>query len=139
VNIVAADTSSFCKVDRGVCRCLDMERRTEERFEVNFETKVIAAGRSALGRVSNISESGISLDLPFQLSAGDPVQLEMADSTVYGHVIYSRPENSSFHTGIHANRVALGGTRRSSTLHRVLMETSPLIPGLEPPSEIHLG
>jgi len=116
-----------------------MERRTEERYEIRFETKVTALGRSASGRVSNISESGISVDLPFQLSAGDAVELEMADSKIYGHVIYSQPGNSSFRTGIQASRVALGETSLSSVLQKVLIETLPLTPGLESTAEVHLS
>jgi len=116
-----------------------MERRTEERYEVRFETKVMARGQSVLGRVSNISESGISIHLPFQLSPGDAIELEMADSTVYGHVAYSDQEGDYFRTGIHANRVALGETSLSSLLQRVLIETLPLTPGLEPRSEIYIG
>ncbi len=118
---------------------LGMERRTEERYEVRFETKVTARGQSVSGRVSNISESGISVGLPFQLSPGDAVELEMADSTVYGHVVYSNKESDYFRTGIHASRVALGETSLSSLLQRVLIETLPLTPGLEPRSEIYLG
>jgi len=117
---------------------LGMERRQQERYEVRFETKVTANGRSALGRVSNISGSGISVDLPFQLSPGEPVELEMADSTVYGHVIYANTESDHFHTGVLASRVALGGTSLSSLLQRVLLETLPLTPGLER-TEVYLG
>jgi len=116
-----------------------MERRTEERYEVQFEANVNANGRSAVGRVSNISESGISVDLPFELSAGDAVELEMADSTVYGQVIYCLPDESIFRTGIQASRVALGGTSLSSLLQQVLMENMPMIPGLEPPAEVYFG
>jgi len=116
-----------------------MERRTEERYEVRFETKVTATGQAALGRVSNISSSGISVDLPFQLAAGEAVQLEMADSTIYGHVIYSQPLDEAFRTGIHASRVALGGTSLSSLLQKTLLESMPLVPGLEPPAEVYLG
>ncbi len=115
-----------------------MERRTEERYEVRFEAKVTATGRLALARVSNISESGISVDLPFQLAPGDSVELEMADSTIYGHVVYSKPGNSTFPTGIQASRVALGGTDLSTVLQKVLMENLPLIPGLEP-SDVYAG
>lgn len=117
---------------------LGMERRQQERYQVRFETKVTANGRTAPGRVSNISKSGISIDLPFQLAPGEPVELEMADSTVYGHVIYCNNEGDHFHTGILASRVALGGTSLSSLLQRVLMETLPLTPGLER-TELYLG
>lgn len=112
-----------------------MERRLEERFKVQFETKVTVLGdqgRASFGRVSDISDSGISVDLPFRLAAGDLVELEMADSTLYGQVIYSTLDNSLFRTGIEANRVLLGATNLSAILQRVLMEAVPEMPGLVP-------
>jgi PilZ domain len=131
----AAGIKSACRSDDIV----SMERRREERYEVRFETKVSVRGQAVLGRVSNISESGISVDLPFQLSAGDMAQLELADSTIYGHVVYSDKEGDYFRTGIHASRVALGRTSLSGLLQRVLMETLPLTPGVEPHSEVYPG
>jgi len=118
-----------------------MERRADERYQVQFEARVTAAtdpSHSGVGRVSDISNSGISVGLPFQLAAGETVEIEIADSTLYGHVIYSQPENSLFRTGIEAIRVVLGPTGLSSLLQRVLMETMPEIPGLEP-TEAQLG
>ena len=114
---------------------MTMERRLEERFKVQFETKVTVLGdqgRASFGRVSDISDSGISVDLPFRLAAGDLVELEMADSTLYGQVIYSTLDNSLFRTGIEANRVLLGATNLSAILQRVLMEAVPEMPGLVP-------
>jgi hypothetical protein len=118
-----------------------MERRSEERHEVRFETKVTPVNdrsRTVLCRLSNISESGISVDLPFQLASGDAVELELADSTLYGQVVYSKPEDSAFRTGIRASRVALGGTGLSTILQRVLIKNLPLTLGLEP-TEVRLG
>jgi hypothetical protein len=118
-----------------------MERRVDERFRVQFETKVTVLsdqGQSAFGRVSDISDSGISVDLPFLLAAGDMVQLEMADSTLYGYVIYSTPNDALFRTGIEASRVLLGATNLSGILQRVLMEAVPETPGLVP-FEAHFG
>jgi hypothetical protein len=112
-----------------------MERRVEERYEVQFETKVTVLGdhgHSAFGRISDISKTGISVSLPFQLAEGDMVEMEMADSTLYGQVVYANPEYSSFRTGIEASRVLLGTTDLSSILQKVLMEKMPLIPGLVP-------
>ena len=92
-----------------------------------------------MGHVSDISNSGISVVLPFQMAAGDLVELEMADSTLYGNVIYSNPgDNSSFRTGIEASRVLLGSTDLSSILQRVLMEAVPKMPGLLP-SDAYVG
>jgi hypothetical protein len=76
--------------------------------------------------------------LPFRLTAGDLVELELADSTLYGHVVYSHPDNSSFRTGIEASRVLLGATNLSGILQRVLMEAVPETPGLVP-FEAHFG
>jgi hypothetical protein len=118
-----------------------MERRSAERYNVQFETRVTVLGdqrHSALGYVADISNSGISVDLPFKLAAGDMVELEMADSTVYGQVVYSTADNSAFRTGIEARRVLLGSTDLSGILQRVLMETLPSMPGLLP-TEAHLG
>jgi hypothetical protein len=115
-----------------------MERRAHERFQVQFAVRVTAVadqGHSALGRVSDISNSGISVGLPFQLAAGDLVEIEIADSTLYGHVICSQPDNLLFRTGIEASRVVLGTTGPSSILQKVLMENLPEIEGL--PAEAH--
>jgi hypothetical protein len=111
-----------------------MERRGDERFKLRFETRVTVLDdqrRSALGQVSDISNSGISVDLPFRLEAGDMVELELADSTLYGSVVYSNPNDSSFRTGIEASRVLLGSTSLSSILQRILLEALPEISGLE--------
>ena len=59
------------------------------------------------------------------------VELEMADSTLYGQVVYSHNESQLFRTGIEASRVLLGGTELSSILQRVLLDTLPEMPGLE--------
>jgi hypothetical protein len=118
-----------------------MERRADERHQVHFEARVTAAGDqrySAVARVSDISNSGISVGLPFQLAAGEMVEIEIADSTLYGHVIYSQPDNLLFRTGIEASRVVLGATGLSTILQRVLSQALPDMPGLEP-VETYLG
>jgi hypothetical protein len=112
-----------------------MERRAEHRYDVQFEARVTPIGdgsHSGVGLIADISNSGISVCLPVQMPAGDMVSVQIADSVVYGHVIYSKPDGSSYRTGIEAVRVLLGGTDLSSLLGRILMETLPGIPGLEP-------
>jgi hypothetical protein len=112
-----------------------MERRAHERYEVQFETRVTVLGNdqghSAFGHISDISATGLSVNLPFQLAAGDMVELELADSTLYGQVVYSNPDYSSFRTGIEASRVMLGSTNLASILQRILMEQMPSIQGLQ--------
>jgi hypothetical protein len=113
---------------------MEMERRQNERFRVHFEAKVATLGtqeRCAWGRVSDISKSGMSVALPFELAPGEPIQLDMADSAVYGHVVYTRAESSLFRTGIEVERVLLGSTDLSMILQRALQDVMPETPGLE--------
>jgi hypothetical protein len=65
------------------------------------------------------------------LTPGDPVRVEMADSVLSGHVVYSNPEASMFRTGIEVREVQLGTTDLSHLLHRTLNEVMPDAVGLE--------
>jgi hypothetical protein len=124
----------------GTADRVSMERRTEERYSVQFEARVTAVGdqsHSAISRVADISNSGLSIGLPFQLAAGDMVEIEIADSTLYGNVIYSQPDSFLFRTGIEASRVVLGATGLSSILQKILVENLPHLQGL--PAEAHFG
>ena len=118
----------------------NMERRLHPRMNVQFEAKVTNRSRpeqSYLGRLSDLSESGISVLLPFQLAPADVVELEVADSLLVGRVIYSNPENSLFRVGIEIQKVQLGNSDLSNLLQRTLMESMPSVPGVE--QEIHFG
>lgn len=110
-----------------------MERRLHPRARVQFETRVtnLRTRQSVLGRTCDISESGISVVQPLQLAAGDFVELEMADSTLAGRIAYSKPEGTGFRMGIEVQRVHLGDSNLSNLLHRTLVETMPMLPGVE--------
>jgi len=113
---------------------MEKERRQSERFRVHFEAKVTTLGKptqSSWGRVSDLSKSGMSVALPFQLAQGDQVQLDMADSILFGHVIYSKSEVPLYRTGIEVERVLLGSTDLSMLLQRTLQESMPETPGIE--------
>ncbi|HEY7336514.1 MAG TPA: hypothetical protein VH639_16600 [Bryobacteraceae bacterium] len=89
---------------------------------------------ATLGLVSDISDAGIVLGLPLDLAADETVELEMADSVVYGRVICSVPRNSSFQSVIEVWRVALGATELSRMLQRILLEALPDAKGLDSPA-----
>lgn len=113
---------------------MEMERRQNERFRVHFEAKVTTLAKqtqSAWGRVSDLSKSGMSVALPFQLAPGDTVQLDMADSVLFGHVVYSKSEVPLYRTGIEVERVLLGSTDLSALLQRTLQDAMPDTPGVE--------
>ena len=116
-----------------------MDHRFRDPLRIQFEARVAKMSEPeifAVGRVCEISESGISVTLPLQLAAGDLVQVEMADSVLLGHVLYSNQEGSLFRTRIDVEKVRLGTTGLSHLLQRILLESMPGIPGLEP-TETH--
>ena len=112
-----------------------MDHRFRDPLRIQFEARVAKISEPeifAVGRVCEISKSGISVTLPLQLAAGDLVQIEMADSVLSGHVLYSNEVSSLFRTGIDVERVQFGTTGLSHLLQRILLESMPGIHGLEP-------
>lgn len=110
-----------------------MDRRLHQRLSVQFEAKVTTP-KSQSGfwtTVSDISKSGLCLSIPVPLAPGDPVRVEMADSLISGHVVYSNADASLFRTGIEVEQVQLGTTDLSHLLHRTLNEVMPDTVGLE--------
>jgi hypothetical protein len=110
-----------------------MERRLHPRAQVQFEAKVTATEtkQSGVGRTCDISESGISVILPFSLVEGESIRLEMADSILTGRVAYSRPEGEEFRLGIEVQRIDLGNSNLSILLQKTLAESMPSVPGVE--------
>jgi hypothetical protein len=69
-----------------------MEKRYGYRQAVAFQVRVTATANPGLtvsGETLDISESGIGVCLPLQLTPGSLVQLEIADSVLYGFVAHS--------------------------------------------------
>ena len=84
-----------------------------------------------MGVVSDVSNSGLSIVLPREFASGDRVQMEMADSMITGHVVYSKEEKSNFRIGIDMERVELGTSGLAELLQRTLLESMSVVPGLE--------
>jgi PilZ domain len=116
-----------------------MERRQHERFRVQFEVRVTRLDeekQAVLGRVTDASNSGLSIVLPLDLAPRDLVQLEMADSVLYAHVIHcasegSGAEGAEFRIGVEVERVLLGTTELASLLKKTLIDVMPDTKGLE--------
>jgi len=69
-----------------------MEKRYGYRQPVAFQVRVTATanpGVTVSGETLDISESGIGVCLPLLLTPGSLVQLEIADSVMYGFVAHS--------------------------------------------------
>jgi hypothetical protein len=111
-----------------------MDKRRHQRSSAEFDVKVTALshrGCFGSGTVRNFSRSGVSIDLPFELAIGDSVRLDLADSSLFGHIVYTHPEGPLFRTGIEIMQVLLGGTDMAHLLQSVLNETMPGIPGAQ--------
>jgi hypothetical protein len=105
-----------------------MDYRLDERWPADSEVRVTALlGRddSGAGRVEDISKTGVCVLLQLRLSPGDSVQLEMADSVLFGTVAHSSPVGESFRVGIEVVQVLLGGTDMSRLLEDALRLMMP--------------
>jgi hypothetical protein len=107
-----------------------MDRRLVERHPAHFHatvTRVAQREHSVRGRVDDISKAGICAVLPLQFAPGDLVQLEMADSLLFGHVVYCNPESGEFRIGIEVQRVLFGETDLSDILENLLAASCPTL------------
>ena len=103
-----------------------MDRRLRNRALADLDVEVIRLTRqeqTVSGRLQDISEDGMCLILPCELRMKELVRLEAADSTLFGHVVYSRWKRNAFRTGIELERVLLGGTDLADLLRTVLQDT----------------
>jgi hypothetical protein len=111
-----------------------MERRQHERFRVQYEariTKLDENRQAVLGRVTDASSSGLSILLPLTTQPQDLLQLEIADSVLYAHVIHSTPEGPEFRIGVEVEQVLLGTTELAGLLKKTLIDAIPDTKGLE--------
>jgi hypothetical protein len=105
-----------------------MDRRLQERIPAQFHatvTRVAPRERPMRGRVDNVSKAGVCVVLPRQLAPGDLVELDMADSLLFGHVVFCNPQPGEYRTGIEIERVLLGETDLSQLLNDLLATESP--------------
>jgi hypothetical protein len=70
----------------------------------------------------DISNSGVAVSAPLELAPGAAVQLEIADSVMFGFIVHCAPQNGEFRMGIEVQRVLLGGSDLSRLLQSVLQD-----------------
>lgn len=111
-----------------------MDGRIEERFPAKFDVTITdlerrpqekGPGETIPGQIANISGSGICLILPVELAPGRILKLEVAGSSLFGHVVYSNAHGADFHTGIEIARVLFGESDLSKLLKAVLEAQMP--------------
>ena len=107
-----------------------VDRRLHNRSLADLDVQVVRLKRqeqTVPARLADISDSGLSLILPCELWPEELVKLEAADSTLFGHVIYSEWKRNAFRTGIEVERVLLGNTDLARLLQVVLRDTMPAV------------
>jgi hypothetical protein len=111
-----------------------MERRHYERYPADFQVRVTAVDSpdlTASGQAVDLSQSGISVYLPLQLTTGTAVRLNIEDTVLFGFVAHAEPERSFFRTGIEVLQVLVGESGPSQQLKAKLEEVMPAVQLLE--------
>jgi hypothetical protein len=93
-------------------------------------TRLTQPALTGQGEVTDISNSGVCIKAPFELATGDVVQLEIADSTLFGFVVYANPEGTAFRAGVEVQRVLMGGSDLARLLQMELRRALPGVPGV---------
>jgi hypothetical protein len=112
---------------------MPVDRRFEQRHQIDMDvrvTRLTHPPQTGQGQVADISNSGVCVKAPFELAAGDIVQLEMADSNLFGFVVHASREGTAFRAGIEIQRVLIGGTDLSKILQLALRQALPGVPGV---------
>jgi len=107
-----------------------MERRFDTRFPSDLQVRVTDLdhdAESSTGTLLDISVAGICVLLPVLKPAGSLVQLDFAETVLYGQIAYANEENGTFRTGITVERVLVRASDLSNILESVLEETEPRV------------
>src|SRR5690348_10609843 len=100
-----------------------MESRQEARFEVDQEVTVTLLGdveTTVAGKIVNVSGTGLCVRSNEAISPGTPLKIELADTLVLGEVIYCRPQEEFYCSGISLGQ-ALYHTRQLAALAQRLL------------------
>ena len=116
-----------------------MDGRFDPRYPVDSEvwlTDLQHLGSSACGTIRDISTSGVCVVTPLELSPGDTVRMDIADTALYGFVTHSQAEKVSgertWRTGIEVQRVLVGDSDLAKLVKRILAERMPQVSAEQP-------
>jgi|SRR5580704_14109893 hypothetical protein len=89
-----------------------MDRRFNQRISSDLPVRLthLDDGSECGGQLQDISESGVSSVFAQSLAPGAIVKLEILGLTLYGHVVYSNPDDEGFRTGIFIEPALLDST-----------------------------
>jgi len=104
------------------------QRRLHPRQVVDVEgrlTDLSTPGLTVLARITDISESGVRIRVPFRLTPGALVKLQIADCAVFAQVIHSRQDEVGSEVGVEVIRVLIGDSDLGRMLNAILAEAMP--------------
>jgi PilZ domain len=109
------------------------QRRRWQRQPVNLEgrlTDLATPGLTVLARIVDISQTGVRLQVPFQLSPGALVKVNIADCALFAQVIHSRHDGVGSEVGVEVIRALIGESNLGELLNSILAENLPTTPGV---------
>ena len=103
-----------------------MDRRYDTRLPADLPVGVVLLNEDtkAVGTLVDISESGICALLPTSPPAGTLVRVEILEVSLYGEIVYSQPEGTSFRTGVFVEHVLLETSNVSRIVQSYLQATA---------------
>jgi hypothetical protein len=78
----------------------------------------------SVGQLQDVSDSGICSLFDEPLTPGAMVKLEVLGLTLYGHIVYSNPEDDAFRTGIFVEPAVLDSSNITDLLRDYIATTA---------------
>lgn len=99
-----------------------MDRRYHQRISTELPVRLtqLDDGVETDGHLQDISDSGICSLFAIGLEPGAIVKLEILGLVLYGHVVYSNPEDDVFRTGIFVEPALLDSSNITELVNKFL-------------------
>jgi hypothetical protein len=103
-----------------------MERRFNERMPTDLPVRLtqLEDDVESVGQLQDVSDSGICSLFDEPLTPGAMVKLEILGLTLYGHIVYSTPEEDAFRTGIFVEPAVLDSSNITDLLRDYIASTA---------------
>ncbi len=103
-----------------------MERRFNERMPTDLPVRLTQLDDDveSVGQLQDVSDSGICSLFDEPLTPGAMVKLEVLGLTLYGHIVYSNPEDDAFRTGIFVEPAVLDSSNITDLLRDYIATTA---------------
>ena len=103
-----------------------MDRRFHQRLPTDLPVRLtqLDGDGELAGQLEDISDSGICSLFPEAVEPGAMVKLEILGLTLYGHIVYSNPEDGAFRTGIFVEPALLDSSNITELVRDFILSSS---------------